>query len=229
VEVTLDKGKSWTLANISYPEDDYRDAPEGDMLYGGRMDMSWRESCFCWCFWELDIPIADLRDASDVMVRAMDEGMMVQPRDMYWSVLGMMNNPWFRVVIHREADVLRFEHPTQPALMPGGWMERVKKEGGNITNGFWGESLGGEEEAVVVEEPAKEICMTSKDVDRKITIDELRKHDGDDEPWFVVNGQVYDGTKFLEGHPGGAASIFGAAGQDVSEEFLAIRKWSPTL
>ncbi|OAQ99488.1 hypothetical protein LLEC1_08026, partial [Akanthomyces lecanii] len=126
VEVTLNKGKSWLLADIHYPEDDYRRAPDGDTLYGGSTDMWWRETSFCWCFWEMSIPVADLGAADDIMIRAMDEGMMVQPRDMYWSVLGMMNNPWFRVVVHKDQGSLRFEHPTQPALMPGGWMERVK-------------------------------------------------------------------------------------------------------
>ncbi|KAK6948495.1 hypothetical protein Daesc_010262 [Daldinia eschscholtzii] len=222
VEVTLDKGKSWILANISYPEDEYRLAPEGEELFGGRLDMSWREACFCWCFWYLDIPLSQLQAADDILVRAMDESMMVQPRDMYWSVLGMMNNPWFRVVIHKEGHSLRFEHPAQPALIPGGWMERVKKNGGNLSNGYWGEKVSGEEEIPVEEEQAKEICMVGKDVTRIITIDELKSHDNENEPWFVVNGQVYDGTKFLEGHPGGAASIIGAAGQDASEEFLAI-------
>jgi nitrate reductase (NAD(P)H) len=226
VEVTLDKGKSWTLASIEYPEDEYRNAPDGDMLFGGKMDMSWRETCFCWCFWHLDIPIADLAQAQDVMVRCMDEGMMVQPRDLYWSVLGMMNNPWFRVVIHKEDGHLRFEHPTQPALIPGGWMERVKNEGGNITNGFWGEKVAGEEDTPE-ETAVQDICMTNPKVDRQIAIDELRKHDGEDEPWFVVNGEVYDGTPFLEGHPGGAASIFGAAGQDATEEFMTIRTSCP--
>ncbi|KAJ2904367.1 hypothetical protein MKZ38_008152 [Zalerion maritima] len=220
VEITLDKGRTWKLANIKYPEDEYRNAREGEMLYGGLLDMSWRESCFCWCFWDLDIPMSEIASCDDIMVRAMDDSMMVQPRDMYWSVLGMMNNPWFRIVVHKEAHNLRFEHPTQPALMPGGWMERVKKAGGKITNGFWGEKIGEEEEEV--EEPAKEICMTKADVTRLVTIDELRKHDGKDEPWFVVNSQVYDGTPFLEGHPGGAASIFGAAGQDATEEFMTI-------
>ncbi|ROT38703.1 nitrate reductase [Sodiomyces alkalinus F11] len=222
VEVTLDKGKSWTLADIRYPEDDYRLAPEGDTLYGGRMDMAWRETCFCWCFWQLDIPVAQLAGASDIMVRAMDEGLMVQPRDMYWSVLGMMNNPWYRVAIHRQGRQLRFEHPTQPALISGGWMERVKKEGGNLSNGFWGEKVQGDEQDAVEQEPPKDICMTKEGVKRSITINELRQHAGEDEPWFVVNGEVYDGTPFLEGHPGGAASIFGAAGQDATEEFLTI-------
>jgi len=153
---------------------------------------------------------------------------MVQPREMYWSVLGMMNNPWFRVVIHKEGHSLRFEHPTQPALMPGGWMERVKKSGGNLSNGFWGENLQGEEESTAEHEPVKEICMTKEGVKRVITLKELREHEGEEEPWFVVNGEVYDGTPFLEGHPGGAASIFGAAGQDASEEFLAIRRFTFT-
>ncbi|KAI0482878.1 hypothetical protein GGR56DRAFT_212447 [Xylariaceae sp. FL0804] len=222
VEVTLDKGKTWILANISYPEDRYRLAPENEEVFGGRLDMDWRESCFCWCFWDLKVPLSLLQASDDMMVRAMDDSMMVQPRDMYWSVLGMMNNPWYRIVIHREGPALKFEHPTQPALIAGGWMERVKKAGGNISNGFWGEKVGKDDETPVEIEPAKEICMVNTSVNRKITAEELRKHDGEVEPWFIVNGEVYDGTGFLEGHPGGAASIIGAAGQDASEEFLAI-------
>ncbi|RDW92148.1 nitrate reductase [Coleophoma crateriformis] len=222
VEVTLDKGKSWALADIKYHEDAYRDhADENEVLFGGKLDMGWRESCFCWCFWEIVLNVEDLRMSRDIMVRAMDESMNVQPRDMYWSVLGMMNNPWYRVTISRDGDYLRFEHPTQPALMPGGWMERVKARGGNLANGFWGEKMGGEDEEDVAEEK-KEIRMTKDGLDKTITIDELRKHDTDAEPWFVINGEVYDGTGFLEDHPGGATSIVSAAGQDASDEFMAI-------
>ncbi|KAJ4390580.1 hypothetical protein N0V93_004176 [Gnomoniopsis smithogilvyi] len=227
VEVTLDRGRSWRLAHVNYPEDEYRLAPEGETLFGGRLDMSWRETSFCWCFWAMEIPIADLVDdkicTGDVMIRAMDEAMMVQPRDMYWSVLGMMNNPWYRVVVHREGGEIWFEHPTQPLLQSLGWMERVKKEGGNLTNGFWGEKVGGEDEGEAVQaEPAKEVVMTSANVKREIGLEEVKKHDNEKEPWFVLKGEVYDGTKFLEGHPGGAASIVGAAGQDATEEFMAI-------
>jgi nitrate reductase (NAD(P)H) len=223
VEVTLDKGKSWALANIRYFEDDYREnSDENEELFGGRLDMLWRETSFTWCFWDIDLKMEDLKISGDIMVRAMDESMNVQPRDMYWSVLGMMNNPWYRVTITQEGDSLHFEHPTQPALMPGGWMEKVKKRGGNLANGFWGESMGGEVEEVAVEERS-EIKMTKDGVYRKITIGELREHGEDTNPWFVVNGEVYDGTAFLEGHPGGATSITGAAGQDASDEFMAIR------
>ena len=184
--------------------------------------MTWRESSFCWCFWSLEIPVQDLANGKDLLVRAMDESMNIQPRDMYWSVLGMMNNPWFRIVINKEGDYLRFEHPTQPALLPGGWMERVKRAGGYLTNGYWGEQLSGEATVEPVKKEAKEISMKKNGLDKIITIDELRKHDGEKNPWFVVNGEVYDGTGFLEGHPGGAQSIISAAGLESTDEFMGI-------
>lgn len=223
-ELSLDKGKTWRLANIDYAEDKYR-AYEDRQLYGGRLDMDWREASFCWCFWNLNIFTTELGEADDILIRAMDESMCLQPRDMYWSVLGMMNNPWYRIAIHKEHGALRFEHPTQPALMPGGWMERVKKEGGNLTNGYWGEKLGGDEEYAAVVEEVNEIKMTKDGVKRIIDIDELRKHDTAECPWFVVNGEVYDGTAFLEAHPGGAQSIISAAGLDATDEFMAIREY----
>lgn len=213
---------AWRLANIEYPEDKYREY-ESD-LFGGRVDMFWRETCFCWCFWNLDIPVPNLIESDAILVRAMDEALSIQPRDMYWSVLGMMNNPWFRVAIIKDGDTIRFEHPNQPALMPGGWMERVKKAGGDLTNGHWGEVMNNEEAAANNQKPVEEINMKKEGLDRKIDLVEFKAHVSPEEPWFIVNGEVYDGAKFLEGHPGGAQSIVSAAGMDVSEEFLAIRK-----
>jgi nitrate reductase (NAD(P)H) len=154
-----------------------------------------------------------------MIVRAMDEALTAQPRDMYWSVLGMMNNPWFRVTITKDGGCLRFEHPTHPAKA-GGWMENVKMAGGDLTNGNWGERIEGE---VPVElEPAKEINMKKEGVSRVIDLQEMKANSSVEKPWFVVNGEVYDGTGFLEGHPGGAISITASAGLDVSEDFLAI-------
>ncbi|KAE8339597.1 hypothetical protein BDV24DRAFT_175934 [Aspergillus arachidicola] len=217
VEISLDKGKSWRLADIEYAEDKYRDF-EGE-LFGGKVDMYWRETCFCWCFWSLSIAIPELENSDAILVRAMDEALGVQPRDMYWSVLGMMNNPWFRVTITKENGNLRFEHPTHPS-MPTGWMERVKKAGGDLTNGNWGERHEGEEPTEP--EPVQDINMKKDGLSRTISFEEFKENSCDEKPWFIVNGEVYDGQAFLEGHPGGAQSIISSAGQDVSEEFLAI-------
>jgi len=208
---------AWRLADIEYAEDKYRDW-EGE-LFGGKVDMWQRETCFCWSFWSLVIPVADLEDSGAMLVRAMDEALAVQPRDMYWSVLGMMNNPWFRVTISKESGYLKFEHPTHP-VKAGGWMEKTKKAGGDLTNGNWGERVEGE--APVEPEPTKEISMKKEGVNRMIDLQELKANSSAEKPWFVLNGEVYDGTDFLEGHPGGAISITSSAGLDVSEDFLAI-------
>ena len=104
-------------------------------------------------------------------------------------------------------------------------MEKVKARGGNLANGYWGERMGNEEGGEEVETtPA--VKMTKDGLDKDITIDELRKHDDENSPWFVLEGEVYDGTAFLEAHPGGATSIIGAAGQDVTDEFMAIRTFN---
>lgn len=50
----------------------------------------------------------------------------------------------------------------------------------------------------------------------------MEKHDSRESVWFVHDGKVYDGTKFLKEHPGGAESILMVGGQDATEEFNAI-------
>jgi len=51
---------------------------------------------------------------------------------------------------------------------------------------------------------------------------QVEKHDSREDVWFVHDGKVYDGTKFLSAHPGGAESILMVGGQDATEEFNAI-------
>jgi nitrate reductase (NAD(P)H) len=106
-------------------------------------------------------------------------------------------------------------------------MERVKNAGGDLTDGYWGEGNVDVAAGAVEEEKAVEILMTNPDVKNAITIDEFRKHEAAESPWFVVNDEVYDGTSFLKEHPGGAQSIEAAAGQDCTEEFMAIRMLHP--
>ncbi|KAG5304967.1 nitrate reductase [Histoplasma capsulatum G186AR] len=218
VEISLDQGRTWRLANIEYPEDKYREVDQN--LYGGKIDMSWQETCFCWCFWSLKISTTELEGSDGILVRAMDEAMNIQPRNMYWSVLGMMNNPWFCVAITKQDGYLRFEHPTQPALIPGGWMERVKRNGGDLVNGNWGAMVEGCEKPAVMEGP--KIDLKKPGLNITISLENFRRHQIGPQPWFALEGEVYDGTAFLNEHPGGAQSILSAAGLDITEEFMAI-------
>ncbi|KAK2756983.1 hypothetical protein FQN54_004951 [Arachnomyces sp. PD_36] len=201
VEVSVDSGRTWRLANIEYPEDKYRNI----------------EKNF--------IPLSDLVNTDSLIVRAMDESMSIQPRDMYWSVLGMMNNPWFRVAITKEDDCLKFEHPTHPTIQTKGWMERVKDLGGDLLNGNWGQRTVND---VPVTSKTVEVSMRKDGLEKEITLDEFKMNSSAERPWFVVKGEVYDGTGFLEDHPGGSQSIVTAAGMDVTDDFLAIHSETAT-
>lgn len=106
-------------------------------------------------------------------------------------------------------------------------MQRMKDEGADYLNPqFTQPSQEDSEILKLAKEAAQvkkvEIVMTRADVTRKITMAELEAHSSEEEPWFAVLGEVYDGTKFLQGHPGGSESITIVAGQDATEDFLAI-------
>nr|AAF28059.1 nitrate reductase [Wickerhamomyces anomalus] len=225
VEISLDGGKTWKLCEIDYPEDSYRDAGYIE-LYGGTINVCDRMSCLCWCFWNLQIPKRELKCAKDLVVRAMDISMTVQPRNMYWNVTSMLNNWWYRIAIQpgSQNDEIRFEHPTL-ANKPGGWMDRVKKEGGDILNPNYGERVANgeqeEERKPYVDEELQMILNPDK-VNIIITKEQLAQHSNEQDPWFIVKGHVFDGTPFLQEHPGGAQSITMVAGEDATEDFMAI-------
>ncbi|KUI53175.1 NADH-cytochrome b5 reductase 1 [Cytospora mali] len=48
---------------------------------------------------------------------------------------------------------------------------------------------------------------------------EVAIHRGKEDAWMVINGEVYDLTKYLEEHPGGADILVEAAGTDATDAF----------
>ncbi|KAF8649084.1 hypothetical protein AX16_006031 [Volvariella volvacea WC 439] len=221
VEITLDNGKSWRLANIHYVEDQFRELAQFDPIYG-HLDLTESDQCFCWCFWSFDIPIAILKNATSIAVRAMDESLALQPRDMYWSATGMMNNWWFRVCIHRVSDgKLRFEHPTMVGTQTDGWMQRLKDQGQDPAAPEFSMS-GTNVKPGQPAPPPMTISMTRPNVHRKISMKAFGSHTKPENPWFVMQGEVYEATAYLNEHPGGPQSITLVAGEDETEDFMAI-------
>lgn len=221
VEVSLDGGSTWRLASIDYPEDSFRET-KVEELFGGKIDMYQRHLCFCWCFWDVKVPVSELASSSGILVRAMDINMTVQPRNMYWNVSSMLNNWWYRVAIRKEGNILRFEHPVLPALQKGGWMDRVKAQGGDILDNNYGEETN---ESAPKKRAAKKegpSLVNPEVLNNIISHEELQKHENEQTPWIVVDGQVYDVTDYLESHPGGPESITMVAATDVTEDFMAI-------
>ncbi|CAN6482480.1 unnamed protein product [Victoria cruziana] len=54
------------------------------------------------------------------------------------------------------------------------------------------------------------------------TLSQVAKHKSRNDCWFVINGRVYDVSKFLEEHPGGDDVLVEVAGRDATKEFDAI-------
>lgn len=51
------------------------------------------------------------------------------------------------------------------------------------------------------------------------TLEEIHTHNSEKDAWVVVDGVVYDVSKFAEFHPGGKYVLLKMAGQDASEVF----------
>jgi len=222
VEISLDSGKTWVQAKIRYPEQELREMnARGELkeLYGGKVDLAERYLMFCWCFWEVDLPTIDIVASKDIVVRAMDLNMVAQPRDMYWSVLGMLGNWWYRLAILDQGDHIKFLHPTNLKASDG-WMDLMKSQGKDPAK--WFAELSAElteNEKQSATKPQEEVKMVKDEMlSVAISQEDLTRH----ENWFVVQGQVYDGTHFLAKHPGGPESITMVSGEDATEDFMAI-------
>jgi cytochrome b involved in lipid metabolism len=56
------------------------------------------------------------------------------------------------------------------------------------------------------------------------TMEEIAKHNTEQDCWCVVDGMVYDLTDFLPDHPGGKRAPLIYAGKDATEEFMMLHK-----
>jgi len=54
---------------------------------------------------------------------------------------------------------------------------------------------------------------------RQISVSEISAHNKDTDCWIVVDGQVWDITKFAPEHPGGPGIIYKYAGRDASKKY----------
>jgi nitrate reductase (NAD(P)H) len=160
------------------------------------------------------------------MCRAWDEGNNCQPNDPTWNLMGMGNNQVFRVRVHLDKTasgehVFRFEHPTQAGQQQGGWMTTVAGKPESAGFGKLLEIQGETVEAAPAAEPKKEGAKT-------FSMEEVAKHNHEEDVWIIVKDKVYDCTEYLELHPGGIDSIIISAGQDATEDFVAIHSSKAT-
>ncbi|CAL9242698.1 unnamed protein product [Arabidopsis halleri] len=51
------------------------------------------------------------------------------------------------------------------------------------------------------------------------TLAEVSQHSSSQDCWIVIDGKVYDVTKFLDDHPGGDEVILTSTGKDATDDF----------
>ena len=56
---------------------------------------------WCWVFWSCEIPLDALAGSAEICARAWDDSQNCMPALSTWTLMGMMNNPWFRVKVHQ--------------------------------------------------------------------------------------------------------------------------------
>ena len=55
------------------------------------------------------------------------------------------------------------------------------------------------------------------------TIEEVSKHNKYDDCWIIIDNCVYDVTKYVEKHPGGANNLLKSAGKDATNVMDTIK------
>ncbi|KAI1797377.1 peroxisomal acyl-CoA-dehydrogenase [Ganoderma leucocontextum] len=68
--------------------------------------------------------------------------------------------------------------------------------------------------------------MASKEL-KKFTREEVEKHNTEDSLWIIIDGRVFDVTRFRNLHPGGATVFFdeGIPGGDATEAFFGLHRF----
>jgi len=126
------------------------------------------------------VPLSKIYECEtpELLCRGWDAAMNRQPEALTWNVMGMMNNSYFRVKVHRIIDpktkmpALKFQHPTLagPGNF-GGWFE---------------ERVFGKAGAAVVETPKAAPPASAK----TYSLEDVAKHNKKEDVWIVVKGKV---------------------------------------
>ena len=66
--------------------------------------------------------------------------------------------------------------------------------------------------------------MVENPDDVMLTLDEVSKHNKEDDCWTIYQGRVYDVTQYAKVHPGGR-KIFLGKGKDCTKIYMQYHPW----
>jgi hypothetical protein len=75
----------------------------------------------------MEVETQKMAEADEIIFRAWDQSQNSMPERPTWNVMGMLNNPWYRIRIHHVGgNTIKFEHPTQAGPdKTEGWMVKM--------------------------------------------------------------------------------------------------------
>lgn len=245
VEVTLDSGRSWLVSDLEHPEEwpEYRfcNDPFPRQRY-------W---CWCFWSIKVpvrqllkckDIHVRAWDSTMNTQPKDLNWNLMGMMNNCWYCVqvdLGVSEGDDGELV-------LRFIHPTVPGSEEGGGWMRPKGEEADkdsimhITKPapILTTAIAKLQTAETKTESKISHAVTS---DKTVSVettssrthafasgaacytaDMVSKHSMEDDCWIIHGGKVYDCTKFLQEHPGGADSVIMNAGEDCTEDFDTI-------
>jgi len=239
-EISLDSGRSWEIADLTRPEDEIA-AARGT-------DKHW---CWAWWETEVDVHRLEgcqeiCCRAFDSNQNSQPFQLTWNVMGMLSNTIFRIG--LHRMKDAQGNTMIWFEHPTMPGAESGGWMtEDAGKFDPSIASeaspgktgvppsravaAVWkgagedalaaGSKSAETKEVVKSQEGGKLVETNAQWLTQGITMKEVEKHNDKKSCWFVVKDRVYDGTPFLEDHPGGASSMLIVAGQEATEDFDA--------
>jgi cytochrome b involved in lipid metabolism len=86
-------------------------------------------------------------------------------------------------------------------------------DAGNEWEGSWSHSMP--------VEVSVEVERASTGSSENITMAEVRKHNLEEDLWFIFDDKVYDSTEYLPSHPGGPKYVIEQAGEESTKAFIA--------
>ncbi|ORX83907.1 nitrate reductase [Basidiobolus meristosporus CBS 931.73] len=192
VELSMDGGESWLMSTLE-----------------PQIPSPISKKYWSWARWSYDLPVRELSDCKEIVVRAWDATYNTQPSQITWNVLGQMNNAYFRLKVTQEEGGngkmgYRMEHPCVAGNQEGGWMHPSDPT------------------PATAFEPTPNESIRITGGEKSYSHNEIKEHNKPDDCWVLINEQVYDVTKFIAMHPGGRNSIEINAGSDCTEDFESI-------
>lgn len=89
---------------------------------------------------------------------------------------------------------------------------------------FFANSLFSRNEQVLGQQPVNQPLNNLDAIEPSTLGIELASHNSQDNCWLTINAKIYDVTKYISSHPGGADEIIRYCGQDATQAFATMDK-----